>query len=109
MILVSKKPPHPWVGSKSKCKANINSAAGAVRNTGTDCQPRTVNTTAVSTHVPCFRAAYRPMGTPRPTDIINAAMFSWAETHIFFLSRSATLRPRYLKLSPKSPRVTSRR
>ena len=60
-------------------------------------------TAAVSHMVPCFIAANRPTGTPTPTQIIRAAILSWAETHIFFLSSSPTVRPRYLKLSPKSP------
>ena len=109
MIRVSKNPPQPWVGSMSSFKAKISNRVGAVRNTGIDCPSRVKTTADMSQAVPCFRAANKPMGIPRPTDIIRAAMFNWAETHIFFLSSSATLRPRYLKLSPKSPRVTLRR
>ena len=33
-------------------------------------------------------------------------MFSCAETHILFFRSSVTVRPRYLKLSPKSPLAT---
>ena len=63
-------------------------------------------TAAVSHNDPCRNAANRPMGIPKPIDRIMAAMLSWAETHILAFSSSATVRPRYLKLSPKSPLPT---
>ena len=96
MILVSKKPPQPWVGSTSSLRANTSSKVGAVRNTGSDWPIRVATTAAVSHSVPCFRAAKSPIGIPNPTDIIKAAMFSWPDTHIFFLSNSPTVRPLYL-------------
>ena len=79
------------------------SIPGAVRNTGTDMKSRVVLTVAVSTQVPCLRAVKKPRGIPRPTAMIMAAIFNWAETQMRLLRSSDTSRPLYWKLSPKSP------
>ena len=64
---------------------------------GTDCPTKVAATAPVSQKVPCLNAAKSPIETPRVTEIIKAAIFSCADTHIFFFSSSLTVRPRKLE------------
>ena len=79
----------------SNQRAKTTREPGAVKNTGRDIKNRAVATIAGSTHVPCLMAAKNPRGIPKPSEMIMAAMASWAETHMRLGNSSDTSLPLY--------------
>ena len=107
IILLSKIPPHPEHGTKSVFKHPNHNNAGMVIIIGIDIKNKEIETINGSIHVPCLCATINPNGNPIVTLINNATRLSLAETNNLGAINSDTDLPLYLKLSPKSPLITS--